>query len=302
MRAIALLVLLVGCPTADTAQTTDTTDTTDTGPTPLPDCPDYDEVSSTDVVGSALSEASGLVLGTDDVLWSHNDSGDIARLLPITVTGAVLGEVRLTDIDARDWEDIARFDHPDLGSTLVIADLGDNERRRTDTALVLLAEPAPPGFGQRISVSAQTIDISYSDGPQNVEAIAVDPVDQTLLIITKSDDGSTVYTAEPGWWDAASLTLEPVTTLPFGTPPLDGSTAATGADTFADGRAIVVRTYAGAWYFRRPAGPLIRAFDTEPCEIPGNIEQGEAIAVVGDAYLTLPEGEDPALVRYELEP
>ncbi len=298
MRLAILLCLLVACPSPDTAQTIDTRDT---GPTPLPDCPDYEEVASTDVVGSALSEASGLVLGTDDVLWSHNDSGDMARLLALDVTGAVLGEVRISNVDARDWEDIARLDHPELGSTLVVADLGDNDRRRTDTSLVLLVEPAPPGFGQRISVTAETIDISYSDGPQNVEAIAIDPVDQTLLIITKSGDGSTLYTADAGWWDAASLTLEPMGTLLFGTPPLQGSTAATGADTFADGRAIVIRTYSGAWYFRRPEGPLLGAFDTEPCEIPGAIEQGEAIAVVGDAYLTLPEGEDPALVRYEIE-
>ncbi|MFT6820363.1 MAG: hypothetical protein ACJATT_004188 [Myxococcota bacterium] len=298
MRTLFLLCLLVGCPTADTA---DIQDTEDTGPVPLPDCPDYEQVTSVNVVGSVLSEASGLVLGSNDVLWSHNDSGDTPRLIALDVTGEALGVVRITNVDARDWEDIARMNHPELGSTLVIADLGDNDRRRDDTALVLLAEPAAPGSGRSLSVTAQSIGITYSDGPQNVEAITIDPLDQTLLVITKSDAGSTLYTAAPGWWDVTALTLEPVGTLLFGTPPLDGSTAATGADTFADGRAIVIRTYSGAWYFRRPAGPLLGAFDTEPCEIPGTTEQGEAIAVVGDAYLTLPEGVNPALVRYEIE-
>ena len=147
MRPLPLALLLIGCSSPDTGE-----QPVDTDVSPVADCPDYDEVSSIEVRDSALTEASGLVLGTDGVLWSHNDSGDRPRLIAVSTEGAPLGEIDITNVQAQDWEDIARFDHPDLGSTLVVADLGDNDRQRTDTSLILVQQPTAPGMGRRLSL------------------------------------------------------------------------------------------------------------------------------------------------------
>ena len=57
-----------------------------------------------------IKEASGLVASRKNkgVLWTHNDSGDRARVFAIsTEDGHVLHELSVRGAGARDWEDLA---------------------------------------------------------------------------------------------------------------------------------------------------------------------------------------------------
>jgi len=294
LRSAALL--LAACNTAPIDRDSDT------APPVLAECPDYDQARSDAVLQPDLTEASGLVLGAGgDVLWTHNDSGDRARLFALSATGQPLGTVQLTDAQAQDWEDIARVDIDGV-STLVVADTGDNARARPSVALVLVSEPLPPGEGvQQDAVVRSRVRVSFTEGPQDVEAVAIDPLDGTLVMLSKTLDGAAIYTAPGGWWNEEALELTEQAFLPLGSDALPGSPNATGMDIAADGSAVIVRTYTGAWLFRRPPGPVADAFDTEPCEAEGVTEQGEAIAFIGTDYVTLPEGEQPLLVRYSPE-
>ena len=58
---------------------------------------------------SELDEASGLAASRRyaDVLWSHNASGDEARIFALETSGDALGILAVQGADFIDWEDIA---------------------------------------------------------------------------------------------------------------------------------------------------------------------------------------------------
>ena len=87
-----------------------------------------------------------------------------------------------------------------------------------------------------------------------------------------------------------TLTLQEVGSLAFGQGPLLGSPLATACDVSPDGGLVAVRTYWGAFVWRRaPNTPLHEAFLGKPCPLPTRPEeQGEALAFTpdSDGYVT----------------
>ena len=78
-----------------------------------------------------LTESSGLAVSEDSSLvFSHNDSGDRARIFVFDRNGASKGQFNLAGADAIDWEDMCAFE---IGSTryLAVGDVGDNTARRS---------------------------------------------------------------------------------------------------------------------------------------------------------------------------
>jgi hypothetical protein len=75
------------------------------------------------------TELSGLVASTAQkgVLWSHNDSGDRARLFALRTDGSLIASLDVPGAEAVDWEDIAVG--PD--DTLLVGDIGDNGASRS---------------------------------------------------------------------------------------------------------------------------------------------------------------------------
>ncbi len=134
---------------------------------------------------SALTESSGLAISQrrENHFWSHNDSGDQARLYGFDSDGRTTGEIRLKSVHAVDWEDMASFTDQGV-ARLLVADCGDNQRNRASISLYLFDEPDPndPKDPQQI----QTISIRYPDGPRDCEAVAVDQHRQQIVLITKS--------------------------------------------------------------------------------------------------------------------
>ena len=98
-----------------------------------------------DFIDGAVTEASGIVPSptTPGLLWLHNDSGDDAQLFAVATDGTVRGALRLPDVVAIDFEDIAAAPCPDASAAcLWIADTGDNDRVRASLALYAVREPA----------------------------------------------------------------------------------------------------------------------------------------------------------------
>jgi hypothetical protein len=234
------------------------------------------------VTAPAATELSGLARTRDGRFWAHNDSGDGPRLFELAPDGSLRREVTLLGAQAVDWEDIAI-----RGSTLYVADIGDNRAQRQDVTVYRLREPEPGAT----TASVERVVLTYPNGPRDAEALLIDPRNGSLAIVTKDYGGhSEVYTGVP-------LTHAATLSLGFGG-------AVTGGDVSADGRTIVLRTYDRAFVWtREPDEPLGEALKREPCVAGAGLlheGQGEALALDrrGRAFYTVAEGAGAPLRRY----
>jgi hypothetical protein len=91
--------------------------------------------------------------------------------------------------------------------------------------------------------------------------------------------------------------LENVAQIDLGGAALPGSPLATGGDISADGSLVAIRTYAGAYGWRRtPSATIAEAFATDPCPLPTVAEpQGEALAISPTGFFTISEGGTPPI-------
>ena len=133
---------------------------------------------------SRLTESSGLAFSnhTEGLFWTHNDSGGEARLFAFDQSGASTGVCELDDVNAKDWEDVAAFQ---FGGEdyLIAADFGDNLSQRKDVELYLFKEPNPRK--KKEIKNYLTFKLKYVDGAHNCEAIAVDPDQRKVFLVTK---------------------------------------------------------------------------------------------------------------------
>ena len=129
-----------------------------------------------------ISESSGLAVSRRQagVFWTHNDSGDSPRLFAFDSNGVHLGICRLQGAEAIDWEDLASFERAGK-KWLLVADVGDNGKRRKSYQLYLCEEPSPDAT----EASAQRIAFRYERSSHDCEAVAVDPVGGVILLTTK---------------------------------------------------------------------------------------------------------------------
>src|SRR6185369_7794667 len=127
---------------------------------------------------SFISEASGLAASrrADNLLWAHNDSGGEPLLYALDAKGALRGKLRIGGEKNTDWEDIAAFDL-DGHTWLLVADTGDNDNKRNDGALLIVAEPDPADLRpdrELMATVAWRVPVRYPDGPRDCESVAVD--------------------------------------------------------------------------------------------------------------------------------
>lgn len=223
-----------------------------------------------------INESSGVAASRrhEDLFWTHNDSGDAARIFAFDRQGAARGVVRIRGARAIDWEDMASFT---LGgdSYLLLADVGDNQLQRKHCALYQIAEPEP---GVEETDILSVTRFRFEDGPQNCEAVAVDPESLTVFLVVKRVAlRCPVYALSLR--ASARKKIQIATRIATITLPV-----ATAMDISADGRRAVVLTYGHAYEFQRQAGEDWKfAFARRPTEItmPAR-RQGEAICYSHD--------------------
>jgi hypothetical protein len=137
-----------------------------------------------------ITEASGLAASVKHPgnAYTLNDENGLVFLVN-TTTGKTVGTFRLK-ATLRDPEALAvRGD-----GVLWVADIGDNDAKRKDCALYVLAEPGPGNQGER---HAERYAIAYPNGPRNAEAFCINPVTKNRYIISKEASGN-LYRSKVG--------------------------------------------------------------------------------------------------------
>lgn len=273
-------------------------------------CPSYATgVTAGRTPDGILTEASGIAASRRNpgTLWTHNDSGAGPRIFALSSTGATQALYDLDGAGADDWEDIAVGPGPVAGKSYVyVGDIGDNSTARANIDLYRVAEPdvktGSPTTAMRLS-GVEHFKLRYPDGAHNAETLLVDPPTGDVYIVVKSGDGvSPVFRAAAPLSAAATITLQKVATLRFGTAPLTGNKTTTGGDISPGGDAIAIRSYDSAYLFRRASGTTVAdALATPPCRLPLQLElQGEALGFAADSsgYYTVSEGNKAPIYFY----
>ncbi|MBT3278844.1 MAG: hypothetical protein HN909_03585 [Phycisphaerales bacterium] len=199
----------------------------------------------------SINESSGLAVSwrQPGLLWTHNDSGDGPELFAIDHQGKTRARLWIDGAQARDWEDMCSF-QLDQKAWLLIADTGDNDRRRKILTLYLVEEPVvdfTAQTSQRLRTRpTQVIRLRYSDGCHDVESIAFDVSTRTIYLLTKRSLRKCLY----------ALTL-PVENDPDRTHILSpvGVVAdlysPNAMDISSDGQLAVICTYRHAFLYSR---------------------------------------------------
>ncbi len=237
----------------------------------------------------AVSESSGLACSrrTSGVFFTHNDSGDAARIYAFDGKGRDLGSCRIGDVQAWDFEDIASF-RRDKKNYLLIGDIGNNGLGAPIQILYLIEEPAVDaqrGLTAKQVPIVQIIHLSYADDHRDCEGLAVDPLSRTILLVSK-EKTSLCYVYALPWPENNPKKVEiarKIATLKI--PPT------TAMDISPDGRRAVVLTYADAYeYTRGESEDWATAFSRRPARIVlPERPQGESICYGPDGktlYLT----------------
>lgn len=255
-----------------------------------------------------IDESSGLTVSTRDParLWTHNDSGDTARIFALGAPHdgrcPTLGILRLAGVDAFDPEDLATGP----GNTLWLADIGDNIGQRTRIVLDRVVEPAT--ISGAVDVPASRFRFSYPDEPHDAEAVLVAPSGQVVVVTKASTSKPRIYAA-PGR-PATPGTVAPAETVPFighgelNAPGAGGAfSAITGGAVSPDGRLVVLRTYLGAYIYPIVGDDLVGALFAPPrsVSLPPQ-QQGESVTFTrdGQALLVSSEGVDTPVLRVPL--
>ena len=269
-----------------------------------------------------LNEISGMgcSLRQPGVLWVHNDSGDKPRLFAVGPDGKTMGILDVTNVRARDWEEMVVFEM-DGKKFILIADVGDNGSVRQDTIIYILEEPDPADFAinftQEIEACA-VIRFRYEDGPRDCEGVAVDIPNREILLISKRTEPPVLYrlplTPTRDDDDSAlvakrSVSLNgivPPTAVERAIPGRLGQyrSQVTAFDISPDDQTAAVLTYGNIYlYHRSENSSWSEALAGEPTRIPvQGLPQSESICFDegGATLLLTTEANQPPLQRYRL--
>ncbi len=255
-------------------------------------CESYSEpMALGSITDPDLIEVSGIAIGSEGVVWAHNDSGSVPRLWALDVSGAVLQTVAISARNI-DWEDISIGPGPDGATYLYLADIGDNLRRRASVTIHRFVEP---GSSDDRAEVVESLSVTYPGGPVDAEAFFVDPGTGDSFIVTTTPTGRSIVLRLPaGAWSQPSTEAQQVATVDLGALSL-----VTAGSISPDGSLIALRTYLDVWLWERRAGETVAdALRGVPCRAPAAAEpQGEALGFDGTGYLTISEGVGAVIYR-----
>jgi hypothetical protein len=246
-----------------------------------------------------ILEASGLAASqkTPGILYTHNDSGGEATVYVLNCKGMLAAHIRLEGANNQDWEDIAVAPHgKEKKSHIFVADIGDNNARRSLVSVYRFAEPALTDTLIRVK-NYDHILIQYEDGARDAEALFVDPLNGDIYIISKREENVGLYrVAYPYSLQDINIATKEMT-LPL--------SYVTAADISPNGRKILIKTYTSIYEYKRKKNQsVVKALSGKSKQLPYYLEpQGEAVAwdAKAKSYFTLSESvndQPPILYHY----
>ena len=257
--------------------------------------------------GKEFDEVSGIAasLQYDSMLWTHNDSGDKARIFLITSSGAHRATIYLKGAINRDWEDMAAGPGPDPSlNYLYVGDIGDNFGVFKFKTIYRFAEPIMSIGKKRVVIDTvkegiDAISFTLPDRPRDMEAMAVDPLTRDIYLFSKREKNEINVYRLPYPQSADTISeAQFVTHLPV--------TQVTAADISPDGSEVLIKNYKNVYYWRRSGDEtLLQLFSRKPSVLPYEREpQGEAVAFDrdGSGYYTVSEvsqGKKSHVIFYE---
>ena len=229
-------------------------------------------VVATRLADPRIVESSGLALSRrhPGVVWTHNDSGDQARLFAVGSDGRTRAVLTLAGVEARDWEAVAAGRDDRGRPALFAGDIGDNNGVWPEVAVYRVTEPA---VLRDATVPAVRYRLRYADGPHDAEALLIDPRSNRLYVATKAQIGGGLYQA-PSRLDPTGINvLHHIARV----PPV-----VTDGAFLPSGRGFVLRDYQQAHVY---TGPGRR-------DLPLQF-QGESLTVSSDGRSLLVGSEGP---------
>jgi hypothetical protein len=233
-------------------------------------------VVATRLADPRIVESSGLALSRrhPGVVWTHNDSGDQARLFAVGPDGRTRAVLTLAGVEARDWEAVAAGRDDRDRPALFAGDIGDNNGVWPEVAVYRVTEPA---VLRDATVPAVRYRLRYADGPRDAEALLIDPRSNRLYVATKAQIGGGLYQA-PSHLDPTGINvLHHIARV----PPV-----VTDGAFLPSGRGFVLRDYQRAHVYTGP-GRRVGSFDL-PLQF-----QGESLTVSADGRSLLVGSEGP---------
>jgi hypothetical protein len=104
-------------------------------------------------IPAQLSENSGMLVGTNNTIWLHNDGGNAAELYQLDTTGAILRTITINNATNIDWEDMTK----DTAGNVYIGDFGNNNNNRQNLKIYKI-----PPLDSILSNTVQAEIISFS--------------------------------------------------------------------------------------------------------------------------------------------
>jgi hypothetical protein len=198
---------------------------------------------------TTLQEASGIGISPDGSRLYHINDGNEPVFYVTDRQGGAVQKVRVSGFSPQDVEDMA-VGRCGGEQCLILADTGDNARRRDSVQFALIA--AQERFDAQVS-PLRIVSARYPDGPHDAEASAVLPSGD-LLVVTKSRVGfpgpATLFRLRAAQLQSEGMQVfEKVGELPV--PDLTGTglnlrRVVTAMDASADGRRLLLLTYDAA--------------------------------------------------------
>ena len=201
------------------------------------------------VNGRIVPESSGICSShiNPDTIWAHNDYSNHHSLFAISTIDGSVRRYPIANGKNFDYEDIACGPGPISGRGYIyVGDVGDNYARRTwawnPMTIYRVQEPNLKTLKENSLTKWDKLELRFTDGPHNCEAMMIDPVSQRIFILTKSS--GTIWVTPQKWGVGdAKMTLQKVGRIKKMTDSV------TGMDISPDGRELVVKFYDSIHYF-----------------------------------------------------
>ena len=236
-----------------------------------------------------VTESSGMAASkcAEDLLWTHNDSGDANLIFAFDAEGTDLGTFIVDGSVNKDWEDIASFKDTEGKCHLLIGDIGDNGLRRAELTVYKIPEPEVRKNGRKPGIPDATrpaaeIRFTYPDERYDAETLMVHPVSGDIYVVTKRINGP-AQVFKVGNAVAALPRNEAVKMGEVSAPTLPAGLF-TGGDISSDGSRVIITDYFYGYELRLDsAGDFDRIWSAPMTRVDlGSRKQGESVCYSRD--------------------